>query len=133
LAILPLSKNFLLHQFSLLAIRPLFGLDSRQSYMGYHLLITDNDMPKVSGVDLVKKLHAARLALPVIMATGTFPVEELNRHPWLPIEATLLKPYSVEELLTTVSNVLRATDGVLEQFASPPNRKSQPLPNRLRL
>ena len=49
----------------------------------YDLLITDNRMPKVSGVDLLKKLRAARMVLPVIMATGTLPKEELARYPWL--------------------------------------------------
>ena len=73
----------------------------------YHLLITDDEMPKVSGIDLVKKLHAARMAMPVIMATGTLAYEELGRHSWLPIEAVLPKPYTIDELLTTVSNVLR--------------------------
>ena len=40
---------------------------------GYDLLITDNSMPKLSGVELLKKLRGARMALPVIMATGTLP------------------------------------------------------------
>ncbi len=99
----------------------------------YHLLITDNDMPRMTGVELVKKVHAARMALPVIMATGTFPEDELSRHPWLQIEATLLKPYSIEELLITVGNVLRVSDGCLEQSAPPPNRQSQPSSNGLRM
>src|ERR1039457_4684287 len=38
----------------------------------YDLLITDNDMPKVTGVDLLKKVHATRMAMPVVMAAGTF-------------------------------------------------------------
>ena len=42
-------------------------------------------------MDLLKKLHAARLALPVILAYfATFPHEELARHPWLQIDASLL-------------------------------------------
>src|SRR5579859_935677 len=36
----------------------------------YDLLVTDNEMPKLSGVELLEKLHAARMALPIIMATG---------------------------------------------------------------
>ena len=39
----------------------------------YDLLITDNNMPKVSGVELLRKMRAARMAVPVIMATGTVP------------------------------------------------------------
>jgi DNA-binding response OmpR family regulator len=72
----------------------------------YDLLITDNDMPKVSGVGLLKKLRAARMALPVIMATGTFPKEEFIQYPWLQPAATLLKPYTMGELMGTVEKVL---------------------------
>jgi DNA-binding response OmpR family regulator len=48
---------------------------------GYDLLVTDNDMPNVSGVELLKKLHAASNAMPVIMVSGKMPTEELNRQP----------------------------------------------------
>src|SRR5450755_1757959 len=34
----------------------------------YDLMITDNVMPKVSGVDLLKRIYAARMTVPVIMA-----------------------------------------------------------------
>jgi len=44
------------------------------------------------------------------MATGTFPREELDRHPWLQIDAPLLKPHTFDELLGTVKIVLRAAD-----------------------
>jgi DNA-binding response OmpR family regulator len=79
----------------------------------YDLLITDHDMPKVSGVELVKKLRATRMALPVIVATGTLPTKELfTRYPWLQPAAILPKPYTVEELLGTVQEVLRTITGV---------------------
>jgi DNA-binding response OmpR family regulator len=75
----------------------------------YDLMVTDHNMPKVSGVELLKKLRAARMALPVIMATGSLPKEEFTRYPWLQPSAMLLKPYTVEELLGTVKEVLCAT------------------------
>jgi two-component system alkaline phosphatase synthesis response regulator PhoP len=75
----------------------------------YDLMVTDNDMPKVSGVELLHKLHAADMALPVIMATGQLPEEEFTRHPWLQPAAILIKPYSFKELLEMVRNVLRTT------------------------
>ena len=50
----------------------------------YDLLITENSLPKVSGVELLKNLRAARMALPVIMATGTLPKEEFTRYPPAP-------------------------------------------------
>jgi len=73
----------------------------------YHLLITDNDMPKLTGLELVKKLRAARIALPVVMAAGRLPTEELARNPALQLAATLLKPFAVEALVDTVKYVLR--------------------------
>jgi DNA-binding response OmpR family regulator len=86
---------------------------------GYDLMVTDNEMPKVTGIDLLKKLHAARLAVPVIMATGTLPVDEFARHPWLQPAAMLIKPYTLDELVGTVRQVLRLTDGSGGQTAPP--------------
>jgi CheY-like chemotaxis protein len=76
----------------------------------FDLLITDHEMPRLSGVELVKKVRAARMTLPVILATGALPEEELERHPWLQLAATLLKPFSSDQLLATVKEVLRVAD-----------------------
>ena len=72
----------------------------------YDLLITDNNMPKLSGVELVKKVRSARLTLPVILATRALPIEELERNPWLQPVATLVKPFLHRQLLATVNEVL---------------------------
>jgi DNA-binding response OmpR family regulator len=88
---------------------------------GYDLLVTDNDMPNVSGVDLLKKLYAARMALPVIMLSGTMPTAELERQPWLQIKAALPKPCIVSELLATVRNVLLASGGTRAEIAPSAN------------
>ena len=91
----------------------------------FNLLITDNNMPGLTGVELVKKLRSARMALPVILATGTFPTQEFTRCPWLQPAATLLKPYTFEEMLRTVKNVLRATDSPREQIDPLPDWRGQ--------
>jgi len=99
----------------------------------YDLLITDLDMPKLSGLKLVKKLRAARLAVPVILASGIMTPRELTRSSWLHLSGALLKPVSPEQLLQTVQAVLRAPDGAREQIAPPPNRQRQPSAQGLRL
>jgi DNA-binding response OmpR family regulator len=76
----------------------------------YDLLITDNNMPNVSGVELVEKLRSARMTLPVVMASGTPPAEALNGDSSLQLAATLLKPFTIGELLGTVEKVLRTTE-----------------------
>ena len=92
----------------------------------FNLLITDHDMPRLTGVELVKKLRSARMALPVILVTGKLPAEELVQNPSLQLAAVLPKPFSIVKLLETVRVVLRATDGTPEQFEPLPDRRSQP-------
>jgi two-component system, cell cycle sensor histidine kinase and response regulator CckA len=77
----------------------------------YDLVITDNFMPKLTGVEMVKKLQAARMQLPVIVATGLFPQEEFIAHPWLGSVTVLVKPFQAAELLSAVSKALRVSDG----------------------
>lgn len=98
----------------------------------YDLLITDQKMPKISGTDLLAKLHAAGVELPVILTTGVWPWDELRRQPWLQVETFLMKPFSVVDLLAAVENVLRESDHTTGQVAPPPNRKDQQPPDDLR-
>lgn len=73
----------------------------------YDLVITDNNMPNVSGVELLEKLHAAHMTLPVIMATGAPPDAEFTKQPWLQPTAMLLKPITAAVMVRTVKKVLR--------------------------
>ena len=91
----------------------------------YDLLITDGNMPKLSGLDLVKKLRAERMTLPVIIATGTLPKQEFTKHTWLRPAAILLKPYTIDELLGTVREVLYATDSAYAQIKLLPDWRGQ--------
>jgi DNA-binding response OmpR family regulator len=76
----------------------------------YDLLITDNRMPRVTGLELIKKVRSVDMTLPIILASGTVPVQELKRNPWMNLDATLPKPFTLAELLDTVIKVLRAAD-----------------------
>ena len=82
----------------------------------YDLLITDNRMPRMSGLELILKLHSENKTIPVILASGAMPVEELKRHPELRIDATLHKPFTINELLDAVKKVLRAPDGTAADY-----------------
>jgi len=89
----------------------------------YDLLITDHMMPKITGVELIKSLRSARMALPVVMLAGTLPIYEL---PSLQLSAALLKPFVVAELLDTVENVLRPTMRPWERLNPVPSWRNQP-------
>ena len=73
----------------------------------FDLLITDNAMPKVSGFELIGKMRAAGIAVPVILASGVLPQGEFSQLPGIQPLATLLKPYTVADFLETVKHLLR--------------------------
>jgi DNA-binding NtrC family response regulator len=72
----------------------------------FDLMITDNSMPKVSGVELVKKLRAAGAKLEVVFLTGEFPVDQFDRYPWLRTIVILTKPVPNGQLLSAVKKIL---------------------------
>jgi two-component system OmpR family response regulator len=78
------------------------ALQARQ----YDLLITDNEMPRLSGLDLVKKVFASGMSIEVIFASGSLSPRELQLSSPLPIAAALPKPFSPKELVQAVQRVL---------------------------
>lgn len=84
----------------------------------YDLLITDHSMPKLTGLELIKKLRSEGHHLPVIMVSGAIPTKELSRYPWLQLNAMLSKPYTGDELLGSVKKVLRRARNARERIHS---------------
>jgi PAS domain S-box-containing protein len=72
----------------------------------FDLMITDNSMPKVTGVELINKVIAANIRLRVIMTTGALPPHEFKRYPWLNNIAVLVKPVINSAILSMVEKVL---------------------------
>ena len=85
----------------------------------YDLLIADNDLPKGTGLDLLKKVHATRMAMPVVMATGAVTAWAFAQYPWLQPDAVLIKPYTFVELLVTVREVLHPTVAAYVELEPP--------------
>lgn len=79
----------------------------------YDLLITEHRIRKISGVELVKKLRSARMTLPVVLASSLIPTEYLSRTSPLQLAAILLKPFTSDELVDTVKNVLGVADSTV--------------------
>lgn len=92
----------------------------------YDLLITEHDLPKISGVKLVRKMRAAHLALPVVMVAVKFPTH-LIRNPALQLTTTLLKPLPVAALLDAVKIILSANPRPTEHIAPPPSPQTSPV------
>jgi DNA-binding NtrC family response regulator len=93
----------------------------------YDLLITDQFLPNVSGVELLKKIHTARMTLPVIMATNILPTWEFALHPCLQSITMLRKPYTFEKLLGMVKNALSTNASLGGEVAPSSILNSQPV------
>jgi len=84
-----------------------FGWEALQ-HGAFELLVTDNSMPRLNGVDLIVRLRAAGMTLPAILASGTLPWDETAVPPELQPLSTIEKPFVIGRLLATVGNSLRA-------------------------
>lgn len=73
----------------------------------FDLLITDHNMPRLSGFDLIKKLNSRPSQVPVIMITGYVPFQFQESANTLPFCDVLPKPFSFEELLQKVNRSLK--------------------------
>ena len=78
----------------------------------YDLLLTDVVMPGMSGVDLANRLTTQHPGLAVLLMSGhaeevVFPNQEVNSN-----RSLLLKPFSQEELLTKVRELLTSSPRV---------------------
>jgi CheY-like chemotaxis protein len=75
-------------------------------YSHYDLLITDDQMPGLSGFELIRKLRLAKVTMPVILASGAIGPEIMTANKWLPPATILSKPFSMNELLESVAEAL---------------------------
>jgi OmpR-family two-component system manganese-sensing response regulator len=82
----------------------------------YDLLVTDNNRPSLSGVGLLRNLQAVGFDMPVIMATGTVPEEAFNLSARFQPVVTLIKPYTFDELVAAVGEVLRSKRAALKNL-----------------
>ena len=85
----------------------------------YDLLVTDNEMPRLPGMKLIERIREEGMSLPVIIASGTFPVEKVLNDPQLQIAAVLPRPFGTGELLNTVRHVLQSSCGDTARHNAP--------------
>ncbi len=72
----------------------------------FDLLITDHEMPKLTGLDLLRRLRAGPLPLPTIMISGFIPWDEPDLKSLLRPGAAIEKPFSFAVLLAHVRELL---------------------------
>lgn len=83
----------------------------------YDLLISDNQMPRLTGLEMIKQMHAEKIRLPIIMATGILQPKDLVNLELPPLKL-LAKPYQLTDLLALVKTTLTA-DGTSRAGGNP--------------
>ncbi len=74
----------------------------------YDLVITDHTMPKLTGLELIRRVHAVRPDLPCILISGNMPIEETELiSPHLPFRA-VEKPFRLANLANIARSLMAA-------------------------
>ena len=73
----------------------------------WDLVITDQNMPKITGMDLIEKIRKIRADIPIILATGYS--ENISAHDFvsLNISAMLRKPTPMDKLVEYIQKTLK--------------------------
>ena len=93
----------------------------------YDLMVTENEMACLTGIELIRILQKAQVDLPTILATGTLPDPPFTRYNLLQPAKVLFKPYSGRELLSAVKEVLHTATALLDNLVAVPNGQSPPM------
>jgi PAS domain S-box-containing protein len=80
----------------------LFTLDPTH----FDVVITDQTMPEMTGVELARKILSIRPDIPIIVCTGFGHLVDANRAPVTGIKAFAMKPLTKKEIAETIRKVL---------------------------
>ena len=78
-------------------------MDSKNGKQCVDLLITDVLMPRITGIELIKKLNRSNITLPVLIMSGFWDDEEIRRLQYKGYCQYIEKPFNGKELLQYVS------------------------------
>lgn len=75
---------------------------------GFDLLICDHEMPRLTGVDLLRRVRVSHGDLPVILISGRMPWTEIAFPKLLEPGCAMEKPFTVADLLANVFRMVIA-------------------------
>lgn len=73
----------------------------------FDLLITDHQMPKMTGLSLIRKVREASIEAPCILISADLPETESTLIPLIKPGAILSKPFKLETLINVVFSLLK--------------------------
>ncbi|KAA3617948.1 MAG: response regulator [Calditrichaeota bacterium] len=79
----------------------------RQRPNNFDIIITDQTMPKLTGIELVKKAHKIRSGIPIILTTGYSEKVTPDTIAQFGVQALLKKPFELSDVGETIRHVLQ--------------------------
>lgn len=71
----------------------------------YEAVVTDYQMPGITGLELIRRARASGIRTPVLLVSGALPPGLRVEGPALDPFATLAKPFGAEDLLQAIRNL----------------------------
>ena len=71
----------------------------------YELIVTDQSMPKMSGVELTQAIRKTDPDIPIILSTGQLGIEDAKEFKNIGITAFIQKPWTANELMTRIQEL----------------------------
>ena len=81
----------------------------------FDLVVTDHDMPHITGIELIARAHRQGLVVPFILVSGAVDGFEVAENQGLRLGAWLQKPFDLSTLLALVRKVLIAAPGTRQE------------------
>ena len=75
----------------------------RINQISYDLIITDYEMPKMNGLELIRWVKSNHPGVPVVIVTGTAPVQENLKRETI---ACISKPFTLSKFRKTIEQAL---------------------------
>ena len=71
------------------------------------IIITDILMPKMDGIEMVKKIRSTNLHIPIIFTTAFSDTSHLKKAAGLSIDGYITKPIDIEKLVSTIDKTIK--------------------------
>lgn len=94
-------KLYFLKVYAVLSVKEAYEIIEEHTI---DLIITDLYMPKINGIDFIKKIRSERSAISAIFLTACFEKDFLHAAVPLGLDAYLIKPVTLEKLFVTLQH-----------------------------
>jgi DNA-binding response OmpR family regulator len=84
---------------------------------GYDLIVLDNSLPKMSGLEVLKEIRLDKTQIPIIMLTVKTELDDKKTAFELGADDYLTKPFLLEELIIRIDALLRRPKQIASQIS----------------